>query len=103
MDTPSRTVALYDMAADETQNKERGHMRWSSAVVRTMLVLPVVVFTVGCAGSVTVTTALICENTGGKYVNRTWRAGSTRRAEAICSGFGGSYSAKNDECTFKTP
>ena len=78
-------------------------MRRSSALMGAVL-LPVVAFT-GCAGSATVTSALLCENTGGKYVNRTCMPGSPRRADDMCSGFGGSYSAKDDECKIpsKTP
>jgi hypothetical protein len=72
-------------------------MRWRSAVVGVAL-LPVVASTEGCAGSATVTSALLCKNTGGQYVNRTCMPGSPRRAEDMCAGFGGSYSAKEDEC-----
>ena len=78
-------------------------MRRSPLLVGAVL-LPVAVFT-GCAGSATVTTALLCQNTGGKYENRTCMPGSPRKAEDICAGFGGSYSAKDDECKIpsKTP
>ena len=79
-------------------------MRWTSAVVGVVL-LPVVALTGGCAGSATVTSALLCENTGGKYVNRTCMPGSPRKADDMCAAFGGSYSAKEDECKIppKTP
>lgn len=79
-------------------------MRWSSPVVKVVL-LPVVALTGGCAGSATVTSALICQNAGGKYVDRTCMPGSPRRAEDMCAGFGGSYSARDDECKIpsKTP
>jgi len=72
-------------------------MRWSSAVVGVVL-LPVIALTAGCGSYATVTSALLCQNTGGKYVNRTCMPGSPRTAEDMCAGFGGSYSAKEDEC-----
>jgi hypothetical protein len=72
-------------------------MKSSSAVVGVVL-LPVVALTGGCASSATVTSALLCQNTGGKYVDRTCMPGSPRKAEDMCAGFGGSYSAKEDEC-----
>ncbi len=68
--------------------------------------VPVLALSLGaCAGSATVTSALLCENAGGKYVDRTCTPGSARRAEDMCAGFGGSYSAREDTCTIpsKTP
>ena len=76
-------------------------MSWRSAVFGVVL-LPVV-GSMGCSGSATVTSALICQNAGGKYVDRVCMPGSPRKAEDMCSGFGGSYSAKEDECKIKTP
>jgi len=80
-------------------------MKWSSGVVGVVLALVFALTLEGCAGSATVTSALLCENTGGKYVNRTCMPGSPRKAEDMCAGFGGSYSAKEDECKIpsKTP
>ena len=72
-------------------------MRWSSGMVGAVL-LSVVALAGGCAGA-TVTSALLCENTGGKYVNRVCMPGSSRKASDMCAGFGGSYSDKKDECT----
>jgi len=72
-------------------------MKWSWWMVGAAL-LPVVAFAEGCAGGATVTSVLLCENTGGKYVNRICMPGSSRRAEDMCAGFGGSYSVRNDEC-----
>ena len=71
-------------------------MRWSSVVVGVVL-LPVVALSGGCSGA-TVTSALVCQNAGGNYVNRTCMPGSPRKAEDMCAGFGGSYSARDDEC-----
>ena len=51
-----------------------------------------------CASSATVKSALICENAGGKYVDRVCMPGSPTKAEAMCEGFGGTYSAKEDLC-----
>jgi hypothetical protein len=80
-------------------------MSWRYALVGIALV-PVLVLTLGaCASSVTVESALLCENAGGKYVNRTCTPGSPRKAEDMCAGFGGSYSAREDLCKIpsKTP
>src|SRR5262245_34661334 len=77
--------------------REGDRMTWSSRMVVVAL-LPVVAFAEGCAGGATVTSALLCENTGGKYANRTCMPGSPRRAADMCAGFGGSYSEKEDEC-----
>ena len=72
-------------------------MKWSSVVVGVVL-LPVAALTAGCSGGATVTSALICQNAGGTYTNRTCMPGSPRKAEDMCAGFGGSYAAKEDEC-----
>jgi hypothetical protein len=67
--------------------------------------LPVVALAACCASYATVTSALLCQNTGGNYVNRICMPGSPRKAADMCAGFGGSYSAKEDECKIppKTP
>jgi len=72
-------------------------MSWNSAAVGVVL-LAVVALTEGCAGGATVTSALICQNAGGTYANRTCMPGSPRKAEDMCAGFGGSYSVRDDEC-----
>jgi hypothetical protein len=80
-------------------------MTWRSAVVGVVLATVLALTLEGCAGSATVTSALLCENTGGKYVNRICTPGSPRKAEDMCAGFGGTYSARDDECTIpsRTP
>jgi len=72
-------------------------MRRRSATIAVVL-LPVVALTAGCGSYATVKSALLCQNTGGNYVNRTCMPGSPRKAEDMCAGFGGSYSARDDEC-----
>ena len=72
-------------------------MRWSAVVIGVVL-FPVVALTEGCGSYATVKSALLCQNTGGNYVNRTCMPGSPRKAEDMCAGFGGSYAAKEDEC-----
>jgi hypothetical protein len=97
--------------AAANENGKRGGVREGESMTRRSAAVGVVLASAfaltleGCAGSATVTSALLCENTGGKYVNRTCTPGTSRRAEDMCAGFGGTYSAKEDECTIpsKTP
>ncbi len=71
----------------------------SPSVLLGVTLVPVLALSLGaCAGSTTVTSALLCENAGGKYLNRTCMPGSPRRADDMCAGFGGSYSARDDTC-----
>src|SRR5262245_4562006 len=73
------------------------NMEWAEAHVGIMLLSVALALGAG-ASSATVTSALICENAGGKYVDRVCMPGSPRKAEDMCEGFGGTYSAKEDLC-----
>ena len=73
-------------------------MKRANALVGISLV-SMVGFALGaCSSSATVESALICQNAGGNYVNRVCMPGSPRKAEDMCAGFGGTYSAKDDIC-----
>lgn len=72
-------------------------MKRANALGRIML-MPVALALGACASSATVKSALICENAGGKYVNRVCMPGSPRKAQDMCEGFGGTYSPTDDLC-----
>src|SRR5262245_7009837 len=91
-------VVIPGVEASEERllSQEEHGMRWRWAVG--VVLVPVIALTEGCRTYATVTSALLCQNTGGNYVNRVCMPGSPRKAEDMCAGFGGSYSAKDDEC-----
>src|SRR5262245_20083944 len=76
---------------------QEDNMKRADAQVGIMLI-SVALALGACASSATVKSALICENAGGKYVDRVCMPGSPRKAEAMCEGFGGTYSANDDLC-----